>query len=155
MFIYNKSMEALLSLGTIVKKKRLSLNKRMDDVANEANITRATLWSIEKGNSNYSIESLMRVLSVLDLSLDVSGGVAKSNRHRAKRINTRLDKKINRFIIMCVEQYADSANKSSRQVYQEMKQKGVIDELVNDYEDLHGMSFTYLNDYIDALLQGD
>ena len=145
-------MEALSTLGTIVKRKRLTLNKRMDDIANEANITRATLWSIEKGNSNYSIGSLMRVLNVLDLSLDVNGDLSNCKRYRAARINSLLDKKINRFVIMCVEQYADSVNKSSGKVYQEMKQKGVLDDLVNDYEDLHGMSFTYLNDYIGALL---
>ena len=145
-------METLSNLGTIVKRKRLSLNKRMDDVANEANITRATLWSIEKGNNNYSIGSLMRVLTVLNLSLDVNGDISNSKRNRAARLNSLLDKKINRFVIMCVEQYADSVNKSSGQAYQEMKQKGVIDDLANDYEDLHGMSFAYLNDYIGALL---
>lgn len=145
-------MEALSNIGTIIKRKRLSLNKRMDDIASEANITRATLWSIEKGNNNYSIGSLMRVLNVLDLSLDINGDYSNSRRFRAARINSLLDKKINRFIIMCVEQYADSVNKSSGQVYQKMKQKGILDDLVNDYEDLHGMSFTYLNEYIGALL---
>ena len=94
----------------------------------------------------------MRVLNVLDLSLDVNGNLSNCKRYRAARINSLLDKKINRFVIMCVEQYADSVNKSSGKVYQEMKQKGVLDDLVNDYEDLHGMSFTYLNDYIGALL---
>ena len=148
-------METLLNLGSIIKKKRLSLNKRMDDVASEANITRATLWTIEKGNNNYSIESLMRVLNVLDLSVCVNGSIKNERRHRATRTNSLLDKKINRFIIMCVEQYADSVNKSSGQVYREMKQKGILDELFNDYEDLHGMSFVYLNDYIDALLKGE
>ena len=86
------------------------------------------------------------------MSFNINSPKAKTNKRRASRISKTLDKKINRFIIMCVEQYADSVNKSSGKVYQEMKQKGVLDDLVNDYEDLHGMSFTYLNDYIGALL---
>ena len=64
-----------------------------------------------------------------------------------------LDRQINRFIIMCVEQYANSVNQPGAAIYKKMKDSGVIDELTNDYEDLHGMSFTYLNDYIGALLQ--
>lgn len=64
-----------------------------------------------------------------------------------------LDKEKNRFIIMCVEQYANRVNKPGAVVYKKMKDSGLIDELTNDYEDLHGMSFTYLNDYIGALLK--
>ena len=63
------------------------------------------------------------------------------------------EKEINRFIIMCVEQYASRVNQPSAVIYKKMKDSGVIDELTNDYEDLHGMSFAYLNDYIGALLQ--
>ena len=63
-----------------------------------------------------------------------------------------LDKKINRFIIMCVEQYSSSVNKSSSEIYREMREKGIIDELTSDYEDLHGMSTMYLNDFIGSLL---
>ena len=36
----------------------------------------------------------------------------------------------------------------------QMKEKGVIDDLINDYEDLHGMSSVYLNDHISSLLAG-
>lgn len=64
-----------------------------------------------------------------------------------------LDKEKNRFIIICVEQYASSVNQPGAVVYKKMKDSGVIDELTNDYEDLHGMSFAYLNDYIGALLK--
>ena len=48
-------MEKLLFLGNAIKEKRLALNIRMDDLAKKANITRSTLWSIEKGASNCSI----------------------------------------------------------------------------------------------------
>ena len=104
-------MEELLTLGKTIKAKRLALNMRMDDVAKKANITRATLWSIEKGTSNCSITSLFNVLNVLDISFNISINKASvSKRDRATRANTTLDKKINRFVVMCVEQYASSIN---------------------------------------------
>ena len=146
-------MENIVALGKNIKNKRLSLNMRMDDVAKQANITRATLWSIEKGEGKCSIASLFNVMSVLGLSFDVKSGVdKKTKRNRATRINSLQDKKINGFIIMCVEQYADSVNKSSGSVYREMLSKGLIKDMINDYEDLHGMSKEYLNDYISKRL---
>ena len=66
---------------------------------------------------------------------------------------TQQEKDINRFIIICVEQYANSVNQPGAVVYKKMKDSGIIDELTNDYEDLQGMSFVYLNDYIGALLK--
>ena len=59
---------------------------------------------------------------------------------------------INRFVIMCVEQYANHISQPSDITYKMMLDSEIIDELIDDYEDLHGMSFTYLNDYIDSLL---
>ena len=149
-------MENIVTLGKNIKNRRLSLNMRMDDVAKQASITRATLWSIEKGEGKCSISSLFNVMSVLGLSFDL-GSVTdkKARRNRATRINTLQDKKINSFIIMCVEQYADSVNKSSGSVYKEMLSKGLIKDMINDYEDLHGMSTEYLNYYIDTLLGGN
>ena len=64
------------------------------------------------------------------------------------------DKKVNRFIIMCVEQYASSINKDSKTTYFEMSSKGVIEELKEDYEDMHGMSTYSINEYIEARLKG-
>lgn len=146
-------MEELLTLGKTIKAKRLALNMRMDDVAKKANITRATLWSIEKGTSNCSMTSLFKVLDVLGLSFNVSTNQPNiSERDRATRTNTSLDKKINRFVIMCVEQYASSINSSSSVVYKKMSEKGIINDLIGDYEDLHGMSITYINEYIASLL---
>ena len=154
MFIYNKSMNELSILGKAIKGKRLSLNLRMDDVAEKADITRATLWSIEKGKGGFSAASLFKVMSILDLSFNVTNANSQSSkRGRASRINTSFDKKVNRFIVMCVEQYANSVNQGSGLTYKRMLQKGIIDELKNDYEDLHGMSFTSLNEYIDSLME--
>ena len=149
-------MKELLIIGKAIKEKRLSLNLRMDDVAEKAGITRMTLWGIERGKTGYSVSSLFQVMKVLDLSFSIDNSVStNSKRNRATRINTIKDKKINRFIVMCVEQYAQKNNEGSDVVYQKMYSKGIIDELTNDYEDLHGMSFAYLNDYIDSLLSGE
>lgn len=149
-------MNELIVLGKSIKEKRLSLNMRMDDVAKKAGITRATLWSIEKGKGGFSASSLFKVMSILNMSFKVdSNQINEDNRDRATRINTVFDKKINRFVIMCVEQYASSINENSSATYKKMLNKGVIEELNNDYEDLHGMSFTYLNEYIDSLINGD
>ena len=146
-------MNELKSLGKTIKYKRLALNLRMDDVARQADISRATLWAIEKGQGGYSISTLIKVLNILSLSFDITNG-SKTTRDRASRENTARDKKINRFVIMCIEQYALCINENSDIVYKQMKERGIIKELVDDYDDLHGMSFAYLNDYIDSLLNG-
>ena len=148
-------MDDLLIIGTKIKERRLAQNLRMDDLADKANISRATLWSIEKGMGKCSLSSLLNVLSVLNLSLTINGDINSSHRNRAGRINTSFDKKINRFVIMCVEQYANYINQCSNETYKQMKSSGVIQELINDYEDLHGMSTLYLNEYIDSLIKGD
>ena len=146
-------MEKLLFLGNAIKEKRLALNIRMDDLARKADITRATLWSIEKGTSNCSIRTVFKLMDALGLNFNLVNQQSDNKvRNRATRINTLLDKKINRFVIMCVEQYALSKNKSSGQTYKEMLKSGVVKELENDYEDLHGMSTPYLNDYIESLM---
>ena len=53
---------------------------------------------------------------------------------------------------MTIEQYADSIGSRSCDVYIRMKKKKLINLIRDDYEDLHGMSTIYLNDYIGALL---
>ena len=141
-----------VEIGKTIKDKRLSLNMRMDDLASKAGITRQTIGSIENGASSYSFSSLLKVLSILDISLTISSNDAKTSRDRATRINTKLDKKINRFLVMTIEQYADSIGSRSCDVYIRMKKKKLINLIRDDYEDLHGMSTIYLNDYIGALL---
>ena len=54
-------------LGKMIKENRLAQNLRMDDVARKAGISRVTLWSIEKGEGNCSLSSLLRVMDVLGL----------------------------------------------------------------------------------------
>lgn len=147
-------MEKLTEIGRVIKNKRLSLNLRMEDVARECQITRATLSSIENGTGNPSIVVVLKLFDVLGLFFDIEDE-SLSGRNRATRINLANDKKINRFVIMCIEQYAYSRNLSSQEAYEKMSRSGVIDDLTNDYEDLHGFSFEYLNDYIGAIVEGE
>lgn len=146
-------MESKFEIGTKIKNKRLQQNLRMDEVAKEVSITRSTLWSIESGNGNYTIDTLLKLVSFLNMSIDI-GTQEQGNRIRATRTNSALDKKINRFIVMCVEQYASSVNQGSGFVYDKLNKAGIIDELRDDYEDMHGMSTYSLNEYINKRLFG-
>ena len=146
-------MNDLVKIGNKIKEKRLSLNLRMDDLAKKCEITRATLSLIEQGKANCSVETVFKLMNALGLSFELNDKeISIKTRQRASRINSSLDKKINRFVIMCVEQYALNSKNSSHQTYIEMKNKGIIENLSNDYEDLHGMSLEYLNHYIEMLL---
>ena len=55
---------------------------------------------------------------------------------------------------MCVEQYASSVNQSSGTIYNRLNKAGIIDELKDDYEDMHGMSTYSINEYISRRLSG-
>lgn len=152
-FLYTISMKSKFEIGKKLKNKRLALNLRMDDVAKEVGVTRSTLWAIENGSGNYTIDILLRLVSFLNMSIDIDTQT-QGTRKRATRTNTALDKKINRFIVMCVEQYASSVNQSSRTIYNELNKAGIIDELKDDYEDMHGMSTYSINEYISRRLSG-
>ena len=153
--MYTLGMEDKVTIGNKIKNKRLSLNLRMDYLANLVGITRSTLWSIENGIGNYTIDTLLKLLSYLDLSLDIDTVQSDDTRSRATRINRALDKKINRFIVMCVEQYALFINADSRTTYEKLLKAGIIKELTDDYEDMHGMSTYSINEYIAKRLQGE
>lgn len=147
-------MTQLQQIGQTIKECRLAKNLRMDDVAREANISRVTLSNIEKGLENYSISAIFNVLKVLDLYMEISNiNLNCQKRERASRAISILDKKINRFVVMCVEMYAASVKQPSEKVYKEMNEKGVISYLINDYADLHGMSTPFLNQFIGGLLR--
>lgn len=141
-------------IGKQIKTKRLKLNLRMDDVAKAAGITRSTLSSIENGTGNYTIDILLKLFTVLDISFNVEVDDVKL-RKRASRINSAQDKKINRFIVMCVEQYALVCNKKGSEVYKILKEKGILNGLIEDYEDMHGMSTHLINEYISKRLSGE
>lgn len=140
-------------IGQEIKQHRLALNLSMDYVAHKANITRATLWAIEKGRSNSSFSTYLRLIELLGLSLELRQSSKLNTRFRATRRITALDKKINEFIIMCVELYASYKNKNASEIYSLFKKNGLIDLLNSDYEDMHGMSVNSLNEYFDVSLK--
>lgn len=145
-------MDKKTLIGEKIKDKRLQLNLRMDDVAKHVGITRSTLWSIESGKGNYTIDVLLKLLDYLDLPFEIKFDESNTDRDRATRANSALDKKINRFLMMCIEQYASSINESSKATYEKMNNSGVLQELIDDYEDMHGMSTYSINDYIEKRL---
>lgn len=59
------------------------------------------------------------------------------------------------FISFCVEYYSEHIGKPSNEVYNLFKKSGLIELLNEDYEDLHGMSFEYLMQFIDEYLKGE
>lgn len=147
-------MKEYYDFGRYIKRKRLALNMRMDDVASMANISRTTLWSIENNKYNYSVESLLKVVQILGIQLTIDDVGTKGPRKRASRINTVLDKEKNIFIVLSVQQYASAINKSSFDTYQMLSANRILNDLLDDYEDLHGMSSEWINDYINQLLDG-
>ncbi len=149
----NMAVEQLEQLGKQIKQKRLSLNMTMDCCAEKAGISRATLWSIEKGASNCSATALFKVMEVLGLSITVNNCETNIVRERATRLNSVEIKKMNKFLIMCIEEYASSVCEPSGVTYRKMKDKGVIEMLKNEYGDLHGYSQSYLNEYISSLME--
>lgn len=73
----------------------------------------------------------------------------------AAKITRNINSEINRFIVMCVEQYASNVNQSSSVIYYMLNKVGIIDELKDDYEDMHGMSTYSINEYIGKRLDAD
>lgn len=149
-------MENKVLIGEAVKNKRIALNLTSEQLAIASGLSRSTLYSIEAGSGNYSIDALLKVFEILSLNIKLLGCVKpKISKARAKRINTKLDIKINRFVIMCVEQYCAYKEKSSDELYPLLEKKGIIAELEDDYEFLHTLSTEWINDYIDAMLRND
>jgi hypothetical protein len=57
------------------------------------------------------------------------------------------------FLIFCIERYAEYKNTASPAVYSLFAKTGLLDMLISDYEDLHGMSFEYLMQFFDEYLR--
>lgn len=73
-----KEQRVLESLGENIKLARLRRKLTMENVAERANISRKTLWHIEKGSSHISIGIILQVLSVLGFKNDL-GDIAKND----------------------------------------------------------------------------
>jgi hypothetical protein len=57
------------------------------------------------------------------------------------------------FLTFSIELYAEHRNLPSPDIYQLFKKTGLLDMLITDYEDLHGMSFEYLMGFFDEYLE--
>ena len=57
------------SLGQRVKDRRLSLDMSQEDLAAQADIRRALISEIERGEANPTLESVMRLAAALRISL--------------------------------------------------------------------------------------
>lgn len=67
-----KNRRLLENLGENLKLARLRRKLSTTQVAERAGISRATLWSMEKGSANVAIGSYLQVLFVLGLEKDLS-----------------------------------------------------------------------------------
>lgn len=56
------------------------------------------------------------------------------------------------FQTFCIEFYSHHIQKPSNEVYKLFVKEGVLELLVKDYEDLHGMGMEYLMQFIDEYL---
>ena len=147
-------MLKLNDLTKQIRNARLAKNLSMEEVANKAGITRATLSEIENGNPNCAFGSYLKVLSILEIEVSVNSSVNSKHRKRATRKILKLDKKINHWVVFTIELYAKHVNKTTDIVYKKLEEKGLIDLLYNDYDDLHGMSPEYINEYLDGCFKG-
>lgn len=66
-----KELKILQLLGENIKLARLRRNLTTTQVAERANISRSTLWHVEKGSEHIGIGIFLRVLSVLGLGDDL------------------------------------------------------------------------------------
>ena len=73
-----KEERVLENLGENLKLARLRRKLTMEQVANRANISRKTLWHIEKGSNHVSIGIILQVLTVLGFRDDL-GNIAKND----------------------------------------------------------------------------
>lgn len=64
-----------------------------------------------------------------------------------------MEKKINDFIIFCLENYKNNKNLSGKDAFLLFSKYGVFDYLENGYEMLHTQGHNYLIDDIDEYLK--
>lgn len=76
--LFPKDRVILERLGENIKLARLRRKLTTEQVADRANVSRKTLWHIEKGSEHISIGMVLQVLSVLGLKDDLKN-VAKDD----------------------------------------------------------------------------
>lgn len=66
-----KTQKILAELGENIRLARLRRNLSTEQVAERANMSRPTLWSIEKGNPGVNMGAYIQVLFILGLEQDL------------------------------------------------------------------------------------
>lgn len=67
-----KQKNILLQLGENIRLARQRRKLSTEMVAERANIGRTTLWNLEKGQANISLETLVRVLGVFGMDGEIA-----------------------------------------------------------------------------------
>lgn len=73
-----KEIRMLSDLGENLKLARRRRRLTAKQLSERANISRSTLWHVEKGSEHISIGTYLKVLSILGLSQDMNG-IAKDD----------------------------------------------------------------------------
>lgn len=60
-----------VNIGHIIQKRRNSLSLKQDDLAEMTGITSKTIYLIESGNGNPSIDTLKKLLDTLGLEITI------------------------------------------------------------------------------------
>jgi transcriptional regulator with XRE-family HTH domain len=64
-------MTTAQQIGSFIKEKRTALSISPDDLADIAGVSRRTLFYIENGNANPSLETLEKILGALGLQIKI------------------------------------------------------------------------------------
>jgi len=72
MLIYPRDEKILIEMGKRIKLARLRRNFSMRLIAERADISRVTLYEIEKGSPTVSIGAIINVLKALNLQFDMN-----------------------------------------------------------------------------------
>lgn len=144
----------LNQIGNTIKATRISEGISAEGLSRAVNISRATLWAIENGRGNTSINTYLDIAEKLGLQIGID--LYKTNASEEKRAPKRITKekvKKNQFEVFCIEKYATHIGLTGDKTYSIFKDEGLLNLLRKDYEDLHGMGTEYLMDFFDSYLE--
>ena len=69
--LFPKIINTLIILGENIKTARLRRKISMEQIAERAGISRATVWAVEKGSPSVSMGTYMQILFVLGMDKDI------------------------------------------------------------------------------------
>lgn len=147
--VYNGDMSTKSDIGKLLKNKRLQLDLRMEQVVKDLGVTRTTLWSIENGNGNYTIDTLLKLMDYYKMSIDIDPQ-QEGDKKRASKVTKTTRDTINRFVIMCIEQFAAATGKTSSEIYNRLYEAKVLNLLRDDYEKICNFPSKSLNELINS-----